>query len=88
MRAGKRFAYICAAVIAIAVALCIMLPALATTGDYGVQTGSTLNDSQSPPTATPVPPTSVPPTAPPTPVLATATCAPNTECASPNKGSN
>ena len=88
LKSAKQMTLLAAAVIAIAAALLVILPALATSGDYGVNTGSQLNDSQSPPTATPAPPTPVPPTpVPPTPVpQPTATCAPNTECASPNKG--
>ena len=93
MRTSGRQLAIIAAVIVIAAALFIILPAFATSGDYGVNTGS-LNDSQTQqsqnPTATPnIPPTSTPPPPPPdTPVpQAPATCAPNTECASPNKGS-
>lgn len=86
----KRIASLTAIVIAVAAALWLIVPALATSGDYGVNTGSQLNDNQSSPTATPAPPTPVPPTiVPATPVIptpaATATCAPNTECASPDK---
>ena len=86
-KSGKQIAVLAAALIAVVAALLIIAPAFATQGDYGVNTGSGLNDQQSP-TATPVPPTAVPPTpVPATPVLlATPTCAPNTECASPNKG--
>ena len=100
----KRIALIGAGLIALTAALWIILPAFATSGDYGVLTGATpqqnLGDNTVQPTPiqptpipptpvppTPVPPTPVPPTAvPPTAVPATATCAPNTECASPNKG--
>ena len=105
---AKRIAII-TAIIAIAAALWIIVPALATSGDYGVNTGSRAESNATPerlqPTATrvapptstpapptpipptPVPPTAVPPTSvPPTAVQPTATCAPNTECASPDKG--
>ena len=91
----KRIVYLAAAVIAIAAALWIILPAIASNGDYGVTTGATPERLQptatrvAPPTSTPAPPTPVPPTpVPPTAVpQPTATCAPNTECASPDKGS-
>ena len=56
MRTSGRQLAIIAAVIVIAAALFIILPAFATSGDYGVNTGS-LNDSQTQqsqnPTATP-----------------------------------
>ena len=75
---ARKAAFAVALVTAVAAALSIIAPALAITGDYGVNTGSDLNDSQSP-TSTPVPPTPVPPTpVPQTPVLqATPTCAPS-----------
>ncbi len=106
---SKRILYLAAVAVAAVLALLIILPAFATSGDYGVNTGGSRSESAStpdrlqptatrvaPPTSTPAPPTPVPPTAtpiPPTPVpptavpQATATCAPNTECASPDKGS-
>ena len=85
----KQICLMAATVIVLAAALWIILPALASSGDYGVTTGATPQRLQptatrvAPPTSTPVPPTPVP-TAVPQP---TATCAPNTECASPDKGS-
>ena len=72
---GKLIVFSAAALILLAAAIWIIVPAFANQDDYGVRTGSTPQRLEPtatrvpPPTATPEPPTPVPPTpVPPTPV--------------------